>query len=66
MTTCPRCGSRISRGRHTFHVNLGRRVIAVEGDYSRCSGECAEFYFAGGEMDAVMNRAASIAEANGA
>lgn len=63
LTTCPECGGRITRGRHTFDVHIGRRTVAVEGDYTRCNGECAEFYFAAGEMDAVMTRATEVIRA---
>jgi putative zinc finger/helix-turn-helix YgiT family protein len=63
LTTCPECGGRITRGRHTFDVFVGRRTVAVEGDYARCTGECAEFYFAAGETDAAMSRATEIIRA---
>ncbi len=63
LTTCPECGGRITRGRHSFDVHVGRRTVAVEGEYSRCSGECGEFYFAAGEMDAAMIRATEVIRA---
>lgn len=63
LTLCPECGGRITRGRHTFDVHIGRRTVAVEGEYARCNGECAEFYFAAGEMDAAMSRATEVIRA---
>lgn len=63
LSTCPECGGRVTRGRHSFDVHVGRRTVAVEGEYSRCTGECAEFYFAAGEMDAVMTRATAVIRA---
>lgn len=56
---CPDCGGAVSRGHNVFEAHLGRRTVAVPGVYERC-GECGEFYFAPGEMDAVMKRASSI------
>jgi HTH-type transcriptional regulator/antitoxin MqsA len=64
LTTCPECGGRIERARHTVDVHIGRRTVAVEGDYSRCTGDCAECYFAAGEMDAVISRATEVIRAN--
>jgi putative zinc finger/helix-turn-helix YgiT family protein len=64
LTTCPECGGCIVRARHTFDVHIGRRTVAVDGDYARCAGNCAEFYFAAGEMDAVMTRATEVIRAD--
>ena len=41
LTTCPDCGGRVTRTRHTFDVHIGRRTVAVEGEYARCTGACA-------------------------
>jgi HTH-type transcriptional regulator / antitoxin MqsA len=60
LNTCPECGGRVARRRHTFDVRIGRRTVAVEGDYARCEGDCREFYFAAGEMDAAMVRASAV------
>lgn len=54
LSVCPACGGAIVRGRHTFDVHVGRRTVSVAGEYLRCEGECREFYFAPGEMDAAM------------
>jgi HTH-type transcriptional regulator / antitoxin MqsA len=64
LTTCPECGGCIVRARHTFDVHIGRRTVAVEGEYARCTGACAEFHFAAGEMDAVLSRASEVVRAN--
>ena len=64
LTTCPECGGRITRARHAVDVHIGRRTVAVEGEYARCTGECAEFYFAAGEMDAALSRATEVIRAN--
>lgn len=54
LTDCPECGGRVLVGRHIIDVHIGRRTVAVEGDFLRCEGECREVYFAPGEMDAAM------------
>jgi len=54
LSICPECGGAIRRDRHTFDVHVGRRTVAIAGKYMRCEGECRAFYFAPGEMDAVM------------
>lgn len=51
---CVECGGSISRGQHAVDVRVGRRTVSVPGNFERCGGECGEFYFAPGEMDAVM------------
>ena len=63
LTICPDCGGAVSRGHDTFEARIGRRTVSVPGDYERCRGECGEFYFAPGEMDAVMKRASAIIRA---
>jgi HTH-type transcriptional regulator/antitoxin MqsA len=63
LTICPDCGGAVSRGHDTFPARIGRRTVSVPGDYERCRGECGEFYFAAGEMDAVMKRASAIIRA---
>lgn len=63
LTTCPDCGGAVSRGHDTFEARIGRRTVSVPGDYERCRGDCGEFYFAPGEMDAVMKRASAIIRA---
>lgn len=63
LKNCPDCGGAISRGHETFEVRIGRRTVSVPGEYERCHGECGEFYFAPGEMDAAMKRASAIIRA---
>jgi len=63
LTNCPDCGGAVSRGHDTFEARIGRRTVSVSGDYERCRGDCGEFYFAPGEMDAVMKRASAIIRA---
>jgi HTH-type transcriptional regulator / antitoxin MqsA len=63
LTICPDCGGVVSRGHDAFEAHIGRRTVSVPGDYERCRGVCGEFYFAPGEMDAVMKRASAIIRA---
>lgn len=63
LTTCPECGGAVTRATDTFDVHIGRRTVAVRGEYERCQGECREFYFAPGEMDSLMVRASSTIRA---
>lgn len=58
--TCVVCGGTTARGNHAFDVRIGRRTVAVPGEYERCTGACGEFYFAPGEMDAVMRHASDV------
>ena len=60
LTICPDCGSAVSRGHDTFEARINRRTVSVPGEYERCRGACGQFYFAPGEMDAVMKRASAI------
>lgn len=63
---CVECGGPVVRGHHSFDVSIGRRTVSVPGEYDRCEGDCREFYFAPGEMDAAMIRAsATIREEEG-
>ena len=59
----PDCGGAVSRSHDTFEVRIGRRTVSVAGEYERCRGECGEFFFAPGEMDAVMKRATAMIRA---
>ena len=59
LTNCPDCGGAISRCHDTFEARIGRRTVSVPGEYERCR-DCGEFYFAPGEMDAVMKRASAV------
>ena len=63
LTTCSNCGGAVSRSPGNFDVRVGRRTVTVHGEYERCRGECGEFYFAPGEMDAVMQRASAMIRA---
>ena len=63
LTICPDCGGAVSRGYDTFEARIGRRTVSVPGEYERCRSECGEFYFAPGEMDAVMKRASAMIRA---
>ena len=60
LTICPECGSAVSRGHDTFEVHINCRTVSVPGEYERCRGACGQFYFAPGEMDAVVKRASAI------
>ena len=59
LKTCTDCGGAIVRRADTFEAHVGRRTVAVPGEYDRCA-ECGEFYFAPGEMDAMMKRASAV------
>ena len=59
LKTCTDCGGAITRRSDTFEAHVGRRTVAVPGEYDRCA-ECGEFYFAPGEMDAMMKRASAV------
>ncbi|MEO7455338.1 MAG: type II TA system antitoxin MqsA family protein [Gemmatimonadaceae bacterium] len=59
LTNCPDCDGAISRSHDTFEARIGRRTVSVPGEYERCR-DCGEFYFAPGEMDAVMKRASAM------
>jgi len=58
--SCVECGCAVVRGSHTFDAHIGRRTVALPGEYDRCTGPCGEFYFAPGEMDAAMIRASDM------
>ena len=60
---CVECGGAVQRDWHAFDVRVGRRTVSVSGDYDRCVGECGEFYFAPGEMNAAMLRASDVIRA---
>ena len=60
LTICPECGSAVSRGHDTFEACINHRTVSVPGEYERCRGACGQFYFAPGEMDAVVKRASAI------
>jgi HTH-type transcriptional regulator/antitoxin MqsA len=59
LKTCTDCGGAITRRADTFDAHIGRRTVAVPGEYDRCTN-CGEFYFAPGEMDVMMKRASAI------
>ena len=54
LADCPECGGPVFVGRHNVDVRMGRRTVAVQGEYLRCEGECHEVYFQPGEMDAAI------------
>ncbi|CAN5918635.1 hypothetical protein BH11GEM2_BH11GEM2_34560 [soil metagenome] len=59
---CTDCGGAIARRTDAFDAHIGRRTVSVPGEYDRCA-DCGEFYFAPGEMDAMMKRASGIVRA---
>ena len=62
FTTCTECGGTIARRADTFDAQMGGRSVRVAGEYDRCA-ECSEFYFAPGEVDAMMRHASAIVRA---
>lgn len=59
---CTDCGGAVSASHDVFEARIGRRTVSVPGEYERCR-ECGEFYFAPGEMDAVMKCASTMIRA---
>jgi HTH-type transcriptional regulator/antitoxin MqsA len=63
MDRCPECGGYLARVRTTVDTRVGRRTVAVSGEFLQCQGECREVYFAPGESDEVSRRATDMARA---
>jgi len=59
LLECPLCGAAVKRIHASIPIQVGARSVAVEGDYSTCTG-CGEVFFAPGEMDEAMQKASSV------
>ena len=59
LKTCTTCGGSVVRSRSTYTAVVRQHTVPIEGVFLHCT-ECSEFFFAPGEVDAVMDRVAAV------